>query len=863
MRKCFVAVALLVASFSGPHSSTQELIPVTQIDAQSDGEPLAAESTGSWFVELASAPTADGSSVATLEAEEAAFHAAAAAAAIPYQEERHFRRLWNGLSVSASDADALRLRGVAGVRAVYPVLRVRIQQEPSETVPELITALAQTGADTAQNALGLTGAGVRVAVMDTGVDYHHPDLGGCFGPGCRVERGFDFVGDAYDSSSATSVRVSDPFPDDCNGHGTHVAGIVGANGTLKGVAPGVTFHAYRVFGCSGTTSADIMLEAMERALADGSDILNMSIGAAFQWPQDPTAVAADRAVKEGMVVVASIGNSGASGLYSASAPGNGNRVIGVASFDNTHQNVVAFSVSPDGRLVGYQPATAAPKPPLTGSAPMARTGTPASTADACNGATAPAPGSLAGRVALIRRGTCGFYEKSFNAQAAGAIGVVLYNNVAGSISATVAGTPPITIPVVTIQAADGVLINDRIAAGPVTMTWTNTVVSQPLATAGLISSFSSWGLPPDLSLKPDLGAPGGNIRSTIPLEQGAFGPNSGTSMAAPHVAGAAALLLQARPGLAPGHVSALLQNNADPRRWFGNPALGFLDNAHRQGGGMLDIVGAIRSRATTSPSKLALGEIESGTVTREVTVGLLDSPFAEGDWASKEGVTFTLGHEPALSTGANTFTPSFLSSSGSVSFSTPTITVGGAQAVKASFNVTITPPVNANARIFGGYITLTPNNGSGVLRVPYAGYNGDYQAITTLVPTANNFPWLARQTGPTTYTNQPTGASYSMVGTDVPVVVVHLDHAATRLIFDVYDVATGRYRGRAPEEKFLPRNSGATTFFAIPWDGTLGGAPVANGTYRIEMSVLKALGDRNNPAHTERWTSPNIVIARP
>jgi subtilisin family serine protease len=87
-------------------------------------------------------------------------------------------------------------------------------------------------------------------------------------------------------------------------HGTHVAGIVGANGVLKGVAPGVTFHAYRVFGCTGTTSSDIMLEAMERAAADGSDVLNMSIGAAYQWPQYPTSQGADRLVNEGVIVVA-------------------------------------------------------------------------------------------------------------------------------------------------------------------------------------------------------------------------------------------------------------------------------------------------------------------------------------------------------------------------------------------------------------------------------------------------------------------------------------------------------------------------------------------------------------------------------
>ncbi len=151
-----------------------------------------------------------------------------------------------------------------------------------------------TGADYAQNTLGFTGKGVKVAVMDTGIDYHHPDLGGCFGAGCRVAFGYDLVGDAFnaDSSSPTfnPVPTPDNDPDDCAGHGTHVAGIVGANGVVKGVAPDVTFGAYRVFGCNGSTTADVMIAAMELALADGMQVLNMSIGASFQWPQYPTAV---------------------------------------------------------------------------------------------------------------------------------------------------------------------------------------------------------------------------------------------------------------------------------------------------------------------------------------------------------------------------------------------------------------------------------------------------------------------------------------------------------------------------------------------------------------------------------------------
>jgi minor extracellular serine protease Vpr len=195
-----------------------------------------------------------------------------------------------------------------------------------------------------------------------------------------------------------------------------------------------------------------MISAMERALFDGMDILNMSIGASFQWPQYPTAVAASRLVNKGMVVVTSIGNSGASGLYSASAPGVGKNVIGTASFENTHVLLPAFTISPDNTKIGYNTASAAPLPPTTGSFPMSRTGTVASAADACTATGAPAPGSLTGTVVLIRRGTCGFAEKAANAQAAGAAGVVLYNNAAGFISPTVAGPVVITIPVVAVTA---------------------------------------------------------------------------------------------------------------------------------------------------------------------------------------------------------------------------------------------------------------------------------------------------------------------------------------------------------------------------------------------------------------------------
>ena len=160
----------------------------------------------------------------------------------------------------------------------------------------------------------------------------------------------------------------------------HVAGIVGANGTVKGVAPGVTFGAYRVFGCDGSTTTDIMIAAMERALADGMHVLNMSIGSSFQWPQYPTAQAADRLVNKGVVVVASIGNSGTNGLYAAGAPGAGQEGDrrGVVR-QHASSSSATFTVSPDDRPIGYIPRDGARRCRRpSGSFPMARTGTTAS-----------------------------------------------------------------------------------------------------------------------------------------------------------------------------------------------------------------------------------------------------------------------------------------------------------------------------------------------------------------------------------------------------------------------------------------------------------------------------------------------------
>jgi minor extracellular serine protease Vpr len=857
-----------------------------------------------WFVQLKSTPAANGSNNSVIRSEQKAFRTAAASAGVKLKERHVFETLWNGFSIEATRSEIGKIKSIAGVTGVWPVAIIEAPPQGSSASPELFTALAMTGADIAQSELGLTGTGIKVAVMDTGIDVDHADFGGDgvarsdspLFPSERIAYGFDFVGDDFNADPASPtfnpVASPDPNPDDCNGHGSHVAGIVGANGVVTGVAPDVTFGAYRVFGCEGSTTADIMIAAMEAALKDDMDVLNMSIGTPYNWPQYPTAVAASRLVDRGMVVVASIGNNGANGLYSASAPGLGEKVVGTAAFDNTAVTQATFSISPDGALVGYNPAAGAPVPPQSGSLDLVAA-TPATACPTLVNGHFVSPftaGSLTGKAVLVDRGTCSFYWKARFAEEAGAAAVIIANNAAGPLNATVETSggaaftpipcphadfptcPAIGVPTVGILQTSGSAIRTRLAGGPVQLTWTDQTLTTPSATGGLISSFSSYGLSPDLVLKPDIGAPGGNIWSTYPLDKGKYANISGTSMSSPHVAGAAALLLQAKPDTSAADVRTILQNSADPKAWFGNPGLGFLDNVHRQGAGMVDIDDSILATTVIRPGKISAGEGQAGPKTQVLTVSNAgDSP-----------VTYDLSFVNALST-SGVIAPGFTTSNASVAFSASSVTVpaGGS----ASVTATITPataPVNGQ---YGGYIVFRPRDDGQVYRVPFAGFVGDYQGITMLtagpVPTVP-MPWLAVLIDGTFFkVNGPLDWVFSLQGDDVPHFLVHLEHQAQLMEASIRNAATGALVhpvfNKAIDEALLPRNASSTGFFAFAWDGTrihsngYNGQgydkdltkPVSDGEYVVTIRLLKANGDAANPAHWETWTSPVIAIDRP
>jgi hypothetical protein len=626
-----------------------------------------------------------------------------------------------------------------------------------------------------------------------------------------------------------------------------------------------------------------MIHAMELALADHADVLNMSIGSAFgNWPESPEAVASDNLVDAGMVVVASIGNSGANGgqLWSAGSPGVGRKVIGVASFDNTKATLSSFTVG--GNAYGYNRAGGSlASVPLSGSGEIVFTGTPTTASDGC--AAFPAH-SLAGKIAFIRRGTCGFYNKALNAQHADAVAVVLYNNAAGALNPTVAPVPagaePVMIPVAAITANDGATIFAGVATAH-TLTWTNQTIETPLATAGLISDFSSFGTDAELQLKPDIGAPGGQIYSTWPHQQyGGHNSISGTSMASPHVAGLAALVLQAKHmNVSPAQVRTLLMNTASPKGFNLAPTAG-LEPTWRQGAGLAQIVPAVQTPAWVTPSKFSLGEGNGGSAQLTIT----------NDGSTP--VTYDLSQVSTIGTGPSTaagavypFNFSYLPGADTATFSSPSVTVGPSSS--ATFTVNIAAGAWRDKSLYGGYVVLTPRDGGDTLSVPYVGFKGDYQSLPVLTNAGCNLPAVFQLkagasdscpalAGAAIQRIGASGGTFTLQGGDIPILLYHLNHQVRRLNVQVYKADGSPVHpvfNYATQLEYLPRNSAAATFFEFDWNGTRsqdnGGGNgdhrkvVPNGTYILKLSILKALGNASNSADWETYTSPPITLARP
>ena len=482
--------------------------------------------------------------------------------------------------------DAAQLHSVAGYRDVLSVRPTRdYSMDLSETVPYIGAAIAQ--------AQGVTGAGVTVGVIDSGVDYTHYNLGGAgtdaayeaaYGTGItdprnttrdglfptsKVIDGHDFIGEQWPNAAA----VEDDDPIDIQGHGTHVSDIIAglsADGQHKGVAPGAKLVVAKVCSSVATSCNGVaLMQAMDYMLdpnGDGSmddavDVINMSLGSSYGQIQDDLSLASANAVQAGVVVVASAGNS-ADRPFITGSPAATPEVLSVAQTEVPSALAYPLVVNSPASIAGSYTNTATVE-----WAPVAGhnvTGDIVAVASlACNGQALPA--NLAGNVALINRGSCSISQKVRNATDAGATAVIIGLIAAGdAVSFSNGGecAPDGSNCAPTLVITQAVANSIRAALGGSAV---NVTISDATAQSrkGWIVGTSSRGPSTSFAaIKPEIGAPGASVSAIAGTGTGeeAFG---GTSGAAPMVSGSAALLLSARPELTPTLVRALLANNAD------------------------------------------------------------------------------------------------------------------------------------------------------------------------------------------------------------------------------------------------------------------------------------------------------------
>ncbi|MFF2508059.1 S8 family serine peptidase [Streptomyces sp. NPDC058067] len=533
---------------------------------------------------------------------------------------RRLSLLLNAVAVTVKSSETDALKRLPGVASVVPDARMHVLTDDS--VPLINAPQVWQRKDPAGN--GADGKGVTVAVLDSGVDYSHPDLGGALGEGHKVVGGHDFVN-------------GDDDPMDDNGHGTHVAGIIAGRaaekGGVTGVAPGANLLAYKVMDDAGQGYTSDIVAGIEAAIDPANphraDVINMSLGG-YGDGHDPLGLAATAAVRAGVVVVASAGNEGpGSGTVGTPAAADGVIAVGASV---SGLRIPGATYKGGEKIQTYRGVLSANPPvaPVTTELVDVGQGTPEDWDRA---------GDVKGKAVRIdtlvadsqEHLTGRDLETAREAERRGALAVVGGSDsgggpvlaaqpdaagrpdTSGRPDRKADGTVPLAPQTSVKESGDSLRMDSlillgvdstqyaelgrRLADGKVEVTISGTDVTDSIA------SFSSRGPALDWNLKPDLVAPGYDIRSTIPksLYKPGYYRLSGTSMAGPHVAGSAALLRQLHPGETPAKVTSELVGSA---RQVKDQA------ATTAGSGRLDVAAAA-DRAdtgiTTTPATLSYG----------------------------------------------------------------------------------------------------------------------------------------------------------------------------------------------------------------------------------------------------------------
>ena len=452
---------------------------------------------------------------------------------------------------------------------------------------------------------GIDGTGIKVAVIDTGVDFNHPDLFG-WGPDGKVIGGYNFIRE-------------DELPLDTNGHGTQVTGIIAADGQAIGVAPKAKILAYKVSEDGEGVSSELIIRAIEKAIEDGADIINISLGV------NKTNAKIDRAVnialEAGIFVVTAAGNDGP-GLETIGSPGRnfGSVTVG-ATYNNLTSSLVA-TLEVDEKPYTVIPMVGSTKleEPIIGKIIFGGYGKIENLKEI----------DVKDAILIVERGSdvegelLYFSIKESNAANAGAKAMIVYNDRPGIFLGELIhefmepGYKP-QIPVVSIDREEGIEIKESIKNG-------NEASMHLFYNPDFVAHFSSRGPVSPFYLKPDIVAPGAYINST--QYNGGYDFTSGTSYAAPHVSGAAALLLQKNPELHHHEIKSLLLTTVEPV----SDAYGKEFSVHEAGAGRLDIGNAYGAKLIIIPPNFVVNVSSDNLIAeKQFELKLIDSTLDNFD----------------------------------------------------------------------------------------------------------------------------------------------------------------------------------------------------------------------------------------
>ncbi|MBM7608298.1 lactocepin [Lysinibacillus composti] len=805
----------------------------------------------------------------------------------------NFTTIFNGFSAEVATEEVAKIAATSGVKTIYE----STEYERPEVKPDMKYSKELVQSQRAWNEYNFRGEGMVVAVIDTGIDPTHQDMilsdetpakltntevnelltNGTIQNGqyftAKIPFGYNYMDGNYDVIDSGTM------------HGMHVSGIVAANGAeenggIKGVAPEAQLLALKVFGNDLTNTSsysDVYVKAIDDAIKLDADVINMSLGtpAGFVDDNSPEQLAVQRAIDDGVMVVTSSGNSDMYGSgyrypyaenqdYGVTGtPNVSKNSMGVASFENSTVTSYGFSIHiddvPSGEALYLLANEANPMDLYSGEVEVL---------DAEYGAIDEFSGKdFNGKIALASRGKVSLVEIALNAQAAGAIGVIIYNNTPGIIN--MLSDPAIKIPYMAILQSDGLAIKAALKEQkPVTISFDGAILHTPSLTAGKMSAFTSWGPTPNLDFKPEITAPGGNIFSTLNNNQ--YGIMSGTSMAAPHVAGGSTLILQriseefnVSGAEAVLLTKNLLMNTASPIEF----QQGQYVSPRRQGAGLMQLANAlvtdvIVTNKETNEAKVALKEIANN----QFTFTLVAKNF------SNEEKTFVVNTQIQVDTPLNAQNGIFVNAPnlyGQIVLTKEDIAINSPEKITIPANGTVNIPVSVdlssiaeqltafypNGFFVDGYVTLTDPNeditGNVPLSVPFFGFNGEWDRA----PIFDYFAWepktfwgytaLADEqgnfiTGGGTFDSTRFGFSPNNDGVrDYAIPVFSLFRNAKELKVEVLD-SKGEVIQTVRNTNNVAKNySLATPYTFIPengWDGRVNNKVAKDGDYFLQVS---------------------------